>query len=92
MEIWFIAAQALGFIRLLIAIYTLQRKKMENIIALECTLNLLAAIERALLGSLAGECGQNNLSAARTGAALKRCQLTVAVGLREFAAQTAGES
>lgn len=46
----------------------------------------------ALLVSLAGECSQNNLSAARTGAALKRCQLTVAVGLREFAAQTAGES
>ena len=54
MELFFIIAQVLGFIRLLIAIYTLQRKEMGNIIALECTLNLLAAIERGLLGSLAG--------------------------------------
>lgn len=54
MNYLFFVAQALGVVRLLLAIYTMQRKKMENIIVLECTTNLLAAVERALLGSLAG--------------------------------------
>ena len=54
MNILFLSAQALGIVRLLLAIYTMQRKQMENIIVLECTTNLLAAVERALLGSLVG--------------------------------------
>ena len=42
----------------------------------------------ALLETLAeeGDSLQNNASAARIGAALKRCQLTVSVGLKQFAA------
>lgn len=43
----------------------------------------------ALLRAVYDESSQNNLSAARTGAALKRCQLTVTVGLKEFAAAAA---
>ena len=42
----------------------------------------------ALLETLAqeGDSLQNNASAARIGAALKRCQLTVSIGLKQFAA------
>ena len=54
MDTLFYIAQGVGVIRLLIAIYTLQNKKMGNIVMLELALNLLAAVERAMLGSLAG--------------------------------------